>query len=111
MMLVELVVKNLSANAGDKRDVGSISGSGRSSELGNGNPPQYSCLGNPLDRGAWQATVHGVTKSETHLSTHTRVQLFLNTENRTGSLCVSCAWLVFRKDHVVFIFCFTNRLE
>ena len=42
--------------------MGSVSGSGRSPGEGNGNPPQYSCLGNPMDRGAWQATVHGVTK-------------------------------------------------
>ena len=46
-------------NAGDP---GSIPGSGRSPEEGNGNPLQYSCLGNPMDRGAWGATVHGVTK-------------------------------------------------
>ena len=53
------VVKNPPANAGA---VGSISGSGRSPGEGNGNPLQYSCLGNPMDRGAWQATVHGITK-------------------------------------------------
>ena len=52
-------VKNLPANA---RDVGSIPGSGRSSGEGNDNPPQYSCLGNPMDREAWGATVHGVAK-------------------------------------------------
>ena len=51
--------KNPPANAGD---VGSIPGSGRSPEEGNGNPLQYSCLGNPMDRGAWQVAVHGVTK-------------------------------------------------
>ena len=51
-------VKNPPANAGD---MGSIPGSGRSGE-GNGNPLQYSCLGNPMDRGAWQATAHGVTQ-------------------------------------------------
>ena len=50
---VALVVKNLLANAGDARDVGSISGLGRSRGEGNGNPLQYSCLGNLLDRGAW----------------------------------------------------------
>ena len=55
-----LAVKNPSANAGD---VGSIPGSGRSSGEGNGNPLQYSCLANIVDRGAWQAAVHGVTKS------------------------------------------------
>ena len=61
---VELV-KNLPDNAGDSRDVDSIPGSGRSSEEGNGNPLQYSCLRNPMDRGAWRATVHGVAKSLT----------------------------------------------
>ena len=56
------VVKNLPANAGDARDVDSIPGSEESSEGGNGNPLQYSCLENPLDRGAWWATVYGVTE-------------------------------------------------
>ena len=58
-----LVVKNLLANAGDEREVGSISGSGRSPEVGNDNPLQYSCLENPMDRRAWWAIVHGVTES------------------------------------------------
>ena len=53
------VVKNLPENADDARDMGSIPESGRSSEEGNGNPLQYSCLENPTDRGTWQATVHG----------------------------------------------------
>ena len=59
--------KNLPASAGDLRDVGSIPGWGRFPGEGNGNPLQYSCLENPMDRGAWQATVHGVTKSRTQL--------------------------------------------
>ena len=59
------MVKNLPANAGDTVDVGLIPGLGRSSEEGNGNPLLYSHLKNPMDRGAWQATVHGVTKSQT----------------------------------------------
>ena len=63
--LVVQLVKNLPANAGDIRDVGSIPGSGRSPEEGNGNPLQYSCLENSMDRGAWRATGHGVTKSQT----------------------------------------------
>ena len=62
------MVKNLPANAGDKRDVGLIPGLGRSPGGGNGNPLQYSHLENLMDRGAWQATVHGVTKSQTQLS-------------------------------------------
>ena len=56
-------VKNLPANAGDTGDLDLIPGLGRSSGEGNGNPFQYSCLGNPMDRGAWWSTVHGVTKS------------------------------------------------
>ena len=57
-----LVVKNPPANATDVRDVGLIPGLGRSPGAGHGNPLQYSCLGNPVDSGAWGATVHGVTK-------------------------------------------------
>ena len=59
------VVKDLPANAGDVRDPGSIPGSGRSPGGGNGNPLQYSCLKNSMDKGAWQATVHSVPKSWT----------------------------------------------
>ena len=55
--------------AGEARDEGSVPGLGRSSGVGNGNPLQYSCLGNPMDREAWQATVHGVAKHQTQLST------------------------------------------
>ena len=57
-----LVVKNPPASGRDARDMGSIPESGRSPGEGNGNSLQYSCLGNPMDRGAWGATVHGVTK-------------------------------------------------
>ena len=57
-----LVVKNPPANAGDTGDADLIPGSGRSPGEGNSNSPQYSCLGNPMDRGAWWATVHWVTK-------------------------------------------------
>ena len=61
------MVKNLPASAGDIRDMGSIPGLGRSPGEGNGNPLQYSYLENPMDRGSWQATIHGVTKSWTRL--------------------------------------------
>ena len=67
LLLVSMVaqlVKNLPSNAGD---VGSISGLGRSPGEGNGNPLQYSCLENSIDRGVWWATVHGVAKSRTRL--------------------------------------------
>ena len=59
------VVKNPPANAGDARNVGLIPGLGRFPGGEHGNPFQYSCLENPMDRGAWQATVHGVTKKWT----------------------------------------------
>ena len=71
-------------NAGD---LGSIPGLGRSAGEGNGNPLQYYCLKNPMDRGAWQATVHGVAKSRTRLSDftflsfHFRFILEINKEN------------------------------
>ena len=67
---VALVVKNPPANAGGRRDAGSIPGSGRSPGEGHGNPLWYPCLENPMDRGAWRATVHRVTKSQTQLSVH-----------------------------------------
>ena len=57
------VAKNLPGNAGDTGDMGSVSESGRSFEGGNGNPLQYSCLENLMDRRAWQAMVHGFAKS------------------------------------------------
>ena len=66
-------VKNLLANAGDAGALGSIPGLGRSPGGGNGNPLQYSCLGNPTDRGAWEPSVHGVAKSRPQLRTHTRI--------------------------------------
>ena len=59
---VVLVVKNPPANGGDMRDVGSVSGFGRSPGGGHGNPLQYSCLENPMDRGAWWATIHRVAE-------------------------------------------------
>ena len=66
------MVKNPPANAGN---VGSIPGLGRSPGEGNRNPFQYSCLGNPMDRGAWEATVQGVVKSQTDLLTeHTCIR-------------------------------------
>ena len=72
---VVLVVKSMPANAGDIRDMGSVPGSGRFPGGGHGNPLQYSCLENPMDRGAQQATVHRVAQSQTQpkqLSTHAR---------------------------------------
>ena len=73
---VVLGVKNPPANVGDLRDAGSIPGLVRSPEGGYGNPLQYSCLVNPVDRGAWRATVHSVAKSQTLLKRleHTGMQ-------------------------------------
>ena len=65
---VALMLKNPPVNAGDVRDMSSIPESRRSLGKGNGNPLQYSCLGKPIDRGAWWATVQRVTKSQTRLS-------------------------------------------
>ena len=59
------MVKNPPANAGDSGDTGSIPGLGRSPGEGNGNPLQYSCLENSMDREAWRATVHGAAKNQT----------------------------------------------
>ena len=63
---VTLVVKNPPANTTDVRNAGSLPGSGKSPGEGNGNPLQSSCLENPVDRGAWRATVHGVAESDTN---------------------------------------------
>ena len=62
---VALVVKNMPDNAGNITDMGSIPGLGRSPGEENGNPLQYSCLENSMDRGAWKATVHEIAKSQT----------------------------------------------
>ena len=77
------MVKDLPANAGDRKDAGSTPGSGRSPGGGNDNPLQYSSLENPMDRGAWQVTVHRVTRSQTclkRLSMHAHMKL-LNSNN------------------------------
>ena len=93
---VALVVKNLPASAGDVRDSGLIPGLGRSPGGGNGNPLQYSCLENPMDRGAWQATVHRVAKSRTwmkRLSTHACLHL---TTFQNRNLLVAKSWLALK---------------
>ena len=75
------MVKNLPASSGDVKDTGSIPGLGRFPGEGHGDPLQYSCLKNPMDRGAWWATVHGVTKSQTRLkrlSMHAHVEAVLS---------------------------------
>ena len=79
------MVNNLPSNAGYTRDKDSIPGSRRSPGVGNGNPLQYSCLENPMDRGVWQATVYGVAKNGTQLSMHvgTRARTHRHTDTHT----------------------------
>ena len=85
-----LVVKKPPTNTGDVRDTGSIPGSGRSPGIGNGNPFQYSCLKNSLDRGAWWAVVHEVTESDmteqmsvcTHEHARTHTSMHAHTQAR-----------------------------
>ena len=68
ILQVVLVVKNPAASVGDTREAGLIPTLARSPEVGSGNPLQYSCLENSMDRGTWQATVHGAAKSQIRLS-------------------------------------------
>ena len=82
-----LVVQNLPANA---RDAGLIPGSRKSPREGNGNPLQDSCLGNPMDRGAWGTTAQGVAKSQTRLSDWACMQKIRNQDNH--DLCFSVLW-------------------
>ena len=103
---VVLVVKNLPANAVDIRDSGSIPGSGRSPEEGNGNPLQYSCLENPMGKGAWWAAVHGLPTSRTQLNDFTFTLTFMHWRRKwqptpvflpgesqgRGSLVGCCLW-------------------
>ena len=74
------------ASACNVGDLGSIPGSGRSPGEGNGTPLQYSCLENPMDRGAWQVTVHGVIKSQTRLSDFTSLYYTNGRKNELLSL-------------------------
>ena len=90
------MVKNSPGSAGDPRDSGSIPGSGRSPKKGNDNPLQYSDLESSMDRGAWQATVHGVTESRTQLRycarTTVRMQKKLSflAASERGRQCTGC---------------------
>ena len=74
---MELAVKKLPGSAGDVKDAGSIPGSGRFPEEGNDYPLQYSCLENSMDRGAWQATVHGAAKSWRRLRNEENVHVLI----------------------------------
>ena len=70
-------LRNPPVNAGNSGDMGSILGSGRSPGVGNGNPLQYSCLENSMERRAWQVAVHGVTKIQACLSMHAHTHIIL----------------------------------
>ena len=94
------VLKNLPANAGDTRDAGSISEWGRCPGGRHGNPLHYSCLGDPMDRGAWQATVHGVTQESdrTELAKQQQQSLqqsFVQSLSQLQLFLVSCSFFVF----------------
>ena len=83
------MVKNLPANTGDIRDMGSIPGLRRSPRGGNGDPLQYSCLENLMDRSAWLATIHRVKKSQrrlTHMQTHTHTHTHTHSHINTVSM-------------------------
>ena len=86
------MIKNLLANAGD---AGLMPRSGRSPGEENGNPLQYSCLENPMDRGAWRATVHGVAKSRTRLRdfTFTFFHIVITTMYNYYNYCVTLLWI------------------
>ena len=77
------MVMNLPANAKDTGDAGSITGLGRSPGGGNSNQLQYSCLGNPMDRGAWWGTDHGVTESDTTECVHVHAHAYARTHTHT----------------------------
>ena len=85
------MVKNPPTNAGD---VDTIPGSGRFPGGGNGKPLQYSCLGNPMDRGAWWATIHGVAKSRTGLTDFTFTFHFHALEKEMGTHSSVLAWRI-----------------
>ena len=112
-----LVVKNPLASEGDMRDLGSIPGLGRSpAGGGHGNPLQYSCLGNPMDRWAWQAPVHKVSKSQTWLKwfrTHAHTDLilvgkFYPTEKGKNCYGGSLQKPYFSKGQTKFVFIFIH---
>ena len=87
-------VKNPPANAGDAEDVGSIRRLGRSIGGGNGNPLQYSCLKNPMNRGAWWATVYSIAKSQTRLSDFTFTFHYHALEKKMATHSSILAWRI-----------------
>ena len=101
-------MKNLAANAGDIRDVGSVPNLGRSPRGGHGNPLQNSCLENPMDRGAWRATVHGVAKSQTRLKWLSTHRLYLGMPRKFHFLTShvnNCPFTMIFWENFPYIFC------
>ena len=103
------VAKNLPANSGDARDLGLNLGLGRSTGEGNGIPHQYSCLENPMDRGAWCATVHAVTELDVIELTHNRTRLGIIL------LSLQITWktslIIFQANALWFIYDPTNKIK
>ena len=85
------MVKNLSANTGDSGDMGMFPGLGRSPGVGDGSLLWYSCLENFMDRGGWWVTVHGVTKSQTRLSTSQPPKISFSKKDASDTPCFSRA--------------------
>ena len=107
--------KKSAHSAEDAGDVGSIPGSGRSLGGGNGNPLQYSCQENPMDRGSWRATVRGVLESQTQLSKHVHLHLLVSEEHWMlhGNVCflglaVTRPAVTFCKKYVLWLHVLTN---
>ena len=98
---------NSPASAGDTRDEGLIPGLKRSPGVGNGNLPQYFCLKNPMDRGAWQTTVHGVAKSQTQPSERAHVRMHACTHTHTRTLFSSLNFNKTSRYHLTRLECFT----
>ena len=94
------------------RDLGSIPGLGRSPGGGHGKPLQYSCLENSMDRGAWYATVHGVTKSQTQLSDQAQHSTVCICQSQSPSLFLFCFPPGNQKSvfYICDYFCFANKL-
>ena len=90
------IIKKLTVNAGSIRDVGLITGSGRSPEGGQSNPLQYSCMEKPMVRGAWRTTVHRVTKSQTQLNDLARIGEMIDSHRQCFCMCLKLRKLNFR---------------
>ena len=105
-----LVIRNPPTNAGDITDSGSVPGSGRSPGGGHGSPLQYSCLEKSMDRVAWWATVHRVSKSQSRLkqlSTHTcTLYVIIDMVGFTSTILL----VIFRLSHLCFFFSFPVEL-